>query len=240
MIKPLLRKIADIFNRIFFSIKIPPITGCTWPSNYIFQPMTGSAFGREMFGQVEFPSSNLPQLPLSAERRFRCPSHVVWGFCWNLDTCDRFPESPHRARHESSLGCGIPLRLHLQILLSLPWAALVLKMERVYNFFTNGIASIAQVGSKNQAQPTRPIACICDLTSFDRSQPTPKMPQTPNKISPPKWDNEPRSRPKNYVLLSIKPLSDILAAYLYRQIPSKEILIQVVKDKWNYKLSHFA
>jgi hypothetical protein len=107
-----------------------------------------------------------------AERRFRCPSHVVWGFCWNLDTCDRFPESPHRACHESSLGCGIPLRLHLQI------AALVLKMERVYNFFTNGIASIAQVGSKNQAQPTRPIACISDLTSFDRSQPTPKMPQT--------------------------------------------------------------
>jgi hypothetical protein len=70
-------------------------------------------------------------------------------------------------------------------------------MERVYNFSTNGIASIAQVGSKNQAQPTRPIACICDLTSFDRPQPTPKMPQTPNKISPPKWDNEPRSRPQH-------------------------------------------
>jgi hypothetical protein len=35
--------------------------------------------------------------------------------------------------------------------------------------FANGIASIAQIGSKNQAQPTRPTARICDLTSFDRS-----------------------------------------------------------------------
>ena len=51
---------------------------------------------------------------------------------------------------------------------------------KVYNFSANGIASIAQVGSKNQAQPTRPIARICDLTSFDSHNPPQKClrPQT--------------------------------------------------------------
>ena len=75
---------------------------------------------REYILLLGFEAAGMAPWDPAAERRFRCPSHVVWGFCWNLDTCDRFPESPHRARHESSLGCGIPLRLHLQILLSLP------------------------------------------------------------------------------------------------------------------------
>jgi hypothetical protein len=69
-----------------------------------------------------------------------------------------------------------------------------LQFFRQWDCFNRAIRKYLPVG-KNQAQPTRPVGRICDLSSFDRSQPTPKTPQTPNRISPPKWDNEPRSRP---------------------------------------------
>ena len=97
----------------------------------------------------------------STDHRFRCHLGSSLGFFWNLHTCGRFiPESPHRARHEFALGCGVPLRLHLQILSFLLWATLVLKMAELYKFLANGVALIAQVGSKNQAQPTRVLASV--------------------------------------------------------------------------------
>jgi hypothetical protein len=85
------------------------------------------------------------------------PHCFFWG---DIHTCVRSPESPHRARHEFALGCGVPLCLHLQILFFLLWAALVLKMAGLSKFLANGVALIAQVGSENQAQPTRVLGSV--------------------------------------------------------------------------------
>jgi hypothetical protein len=87
------------------------------------------------------------------------------GFFGNLHTRVRSPESPHRAHHEFALGCGVPLRLHLQILFFLLWGALVLKTVGLSKFLANGVALIAQVGSENQAQPTRVLASVLRFNS---------------------------------------------------------------------------
>jgi hypothetical protein len=53
---------------------------------------------------------------LLAVGRFHCHLGSSLGFFWNIQTYGTLPVSPRRARHEFALmGCGVPLRLRLQI-----------------------------------------------------------------------------------------------------------------------------